>query len=233
MRSDGTQGPGITRKESTSCALCLVASLALVEPALGRLEKLGDTIEAQQYLLIAPTGEISYLFPALREVPIRALVALAVPLFVIGLYPAIRRLRRKGLDFLSAAGWALLLTGIGLLAGEYASRGEWVFMKRIGVRYLASAMLSVGAFLACRDRAYLAALGQGGFTWDLSSAVFWAALNRSVTATVPVPWYHHFDQEAGRGAPCWLVACLDLSVIAFFGWLRGSDLDPLGLYDEQ
>ncbi|MDD5448136.1 MAG: hypothetical protein PHO53_03075 [Actinomycetota bacterium] len=40
-----------------------VVALALIEPALDRLERLGDTLKAKQYLLIMPTGEISYLFP--------------------------------------------------------------------------------------------------------------------------------------------------------------------------
>jgi hypothetical protein len=211
-------------------ALSLVASLALIEPALGRLEKLGDTIEAKQYLLIAPTGEVAYLCPALREVPIRALTLLAIPLFMLGLYPAGRRLRREGLDLLSAVGWTLVATGLGLLVGEYASKGEWVLLRRVGMRYLALAMLSVGAFLGCRDRAYLSALGLGGFSWDLSSAIFWAALNRSPKANVPVPWYHHFEQEEAGGAPCWLVACVDLAALAYFAWVGRTDYDPFRVF---
>lgn len=219
-------------KWSPFFALCLVASLALIEPALGRLQKLGDTLEAKQYLLIAPTGEIAYLIPALREVPIRALAALAIPLMMLGLLPAVVRLKKKGLDFLSALGWTLVLTGLGLLVSEYASKAEWVLAKRIGVRYLALAMLSVGAFLSFRNRRYLAALGMGGFTWDLSSAIFWAVLQGDPSETVPVPWYHHFDEEEGRGAPCWAVACVDTSALAFFTWLSRSDYDPLNLFTD-
>lgn len=213
-------------------AIDLVIALALIEPAMGKLEKLGDTLSAKQYLLIMPTGEVSYLFPAVREVPVATLGAAGVIMLLIGLIPGVVRLRRKGLDGYTALGWAVVLTGLGLLAGEYASDGEWVFMQRIGVRYLASAMVAVGAVLCCRKRRFLAACGMGGFTWDLSSAIFWAAIKRDVRATVPVPWYHHFDQEEGRGAPCWLVALVDLAGIGFFTWLLGHDFDPLDFYDD-
>lgn len=211
-------------------ALSLVLSLALLEPALGRLEKLGDALESEQYLLICPTAELAYLFPALRSVPVLLLTSLAAPLLVAGLVPAFARLRRGGADPVSAAGLALVGTGLSLIAAEYAVRGQWVLARMIGARYLAMAMVAVGAFLGCRDRRYLAALGVGGFTWDLSSAVFWAVLNRSLAARVPVPWRHHFDSEEARGAPCWLVCVTDTCAIAFFSWLSRSETDPVGLF---
>lgn len=224
---------GAARRFTPLFAACTVAGLALIEPAMGKLEKLGDTLTAKQYLLIMPTGEISYLFPAVREVPVAALGAAGVGLLLLGLVPGFLRLRRKGLDAWTALGWAVVLSALGLLAAEYRSSGEWVFLRRIGVRYLASAMLAVGAVMCCRDRRYLATCGMGGFTWDLSSAIFWAALKRDVTATVPVPWYHHFDEEEGRGAPCWLVALVDVAGFSTFARLFNHDFDPLHFYDAE
>ncbi|MBU4194632.1 MAG: hypothetical protein KKE79_04050 [Actinobacteria bacterium] len=218
------------RKLAPFFAADLVVSFALIEPAMGRLEKLGDALGAKQYLLIMPSSEVAYLLPAVREVPISTLGLLGVFMLVLGLFPAVVRLRSKGPDRLSALGSSLLVLGAGLLAAEYGTRGEWVLFRRIGVRYLAFTMVAIGSFLCFRNRRYLAALGALGFTWDLSSAVFWAALKRDPSATVPVPWYHHFDQEEGRGAPCWLVALLDLCGIAFFAQLARSDFDPLGLF---
>jgi len=212
------------------CAISLVLSLAFIEPALGRLKKLGDTLKATQYLYIAPTGEISYFFPALREVPIGFLVCLSAPLFLIGIYPAYRRLIRNGLDRICALGWLLMFTGISILALEYQRRGEWV-IGTIGVRYLALTMISVGAFLGCRKRKFLATLGLGGFSWDLSSAIFWAYLNKNWRARVPVGWKHHFGDEEVLGAPCWLVTLVDLAGISFFSWVLRSEYDPLRLFD--
>ncbi|MHB8897082.1 MAG: hypothetical protein ACYC99_18175 [Candidatus Geothermincolia bacterium] len=235
MRGSGrgnAREPGWSRRFNPLFAIDLVIALALIEPAMGRLNKLGDTLTAKQYLLIMPTGEISYLIPAVREVPVAALGTAGVVMLLIGLVPGLLRLRRKGLDGWTALGWTIVLAGLGLLAGEYRSGGEWVFMRRIGVRYLASAMVAVGAVLCCRDRRFLATCGMGGFTWDLSSAIFWAAIKRDPGATVPVPWYHHFDEEEGRGAPCWLVALVDLAGLGFFTWLFGHDFDPLKFYDE-
>jgi len=222
------KGRGVLARLS---AASLVAGLALVEPAMARLETFGDTLEAKQYLFIMPTGEVSYFFPAVRDVSIRTAGSVGVGLILLGLAPAVARLRRKGLDRLSALGWVLYAAGAAMLAAEYSSRGEWVIMRRIGARYLAFAMLAVGAFLGARDRKFLATLGVMGFSWDLSSAIFWAWLQKDVTATVPVPWYHHFDQEEGRGAPCWAVALLDSSAIAYFSWLMRHDFDPFGVYD--
>lgn len=217
---------------SSLYAACLVAGFALVEPALGHLEKLGDTLEARQYLMIAPTGEVAYLFPALRSIRIRTLSAVSILLIAAGLLPGVWRLKKKGFDRYSMVGWILIVSGLLLMSAEYASKKEWVLFRLIGARYLALAAVAVGAFLSYRNRRYLAALGLGGFLWDLSSAVFWAVLKRSISATVPVPWRHHFDQEEGRGAPCWLVALLDSSAIAFFAWLARSDYDPLGLFED-
>lgn len=223
----------MNKKLAVLAAADMVASLALIEPAMGRLEKLGDALEAKQYLLIMPTGEIAHYFPPARELSVPMLGRLGALMMVAGLAPAVGRLRRKGLDGRSAAGWALVLTGMAMLAGEYASGGEWVLMRRIGARYLASAMVAVGSFLCVRDRTYLAALGIGGFTWDLSSAIFWARLRRDWRATVPVPWYHHFDQEEGRGAPCWLVALFDTGAILYFAWVARTRFDPLKIFDEE
>jgi len=231
-----TEDPGIesavvARRFAPFFALNIVVGLALIEPAMGHLKKLGDTLTAQQYLLIMPTGEVSYLVPAVREISVPALGFVGVLMLLVGLVPAVSRLRRKGLDGWSSLGWLLVLTGSGMMAGEYRSGGEWVLFKRIGARYLAMAMLAVGAVLACRDRRFLAACGMGGFTWDLSSAIFWAAIKRDPRATVPVPWYHHFDQEEGRGAPCWLVALVDLTAFSYFAWLSKHDFDPFRLFD--
>ena len=221
-------GGGVLTKLS---AASLVAGLALIEPAMARLEKFGDTLQAKQYLFIMPTGEVSYFFHGVRDVSIRAAGSAGIGMVLLGLVPAVARLRRKGLDGLSALGWALYLTAAVMLTAEYSSRGEWVIMRRIGVRYLSFAMLAVGAFLANRYRKFLATLGLGGFTWDLSSAILWAWLKKDITATVPVPWYHHFDQEEGRGAPCWAVMLLDTSAIAYFSWLMRHDFDPFHVYD--
>jgi len=220
---------GITKLSAAS----LVAGLALIEPAMARLEKFGDTLEAKQYLFIMPTGELSYFVPAVRDVSIRAAGSAGVGMVLLGLLPAVARARRKGLDGLSALGWALYLTAAVMLTWGYSSRGEWVLMRRIGTRYLSFAMLAVGAFLGNRDRRFLATLGVLGFTWDLSSAIFWAWLKKDVTATVPVPWYHHFDQEEGRGAPCWAVCLLDSSAILYFSWLMRHDFDPFRVYDRD
>ncbi|MDD5448137.1 MAG: hypothetical protein PHO53_03080 [Actinomycetota bacterium] len=122
---------------------------------------------------------------------------------MLGLVPGIWKLKSKGLDFLSALGWLLVAVGATIVAAEYHARAEWVILRRIGARYMAFTMIAVGSFLACRDRSFLATLGLGGFIWDLSSAVFWAALRKNPRATVPVPWYHHFEQEEGAGAPRW------------------------------
>jgi len=173
---------------------------------MGRLEKLGDALEAKQYLFIMPTGEIAYLVPALREVPVSAVGLVGLLLLLVGVFPAARRFKEKGADSLSALGLGIFATGCAMMASEYVSKGEWVFW-RVGVRYLASR-----------------------FIWDLSSAVFWACLERDPGATVPVPWCHHFDQREGRGAPCWLVALLDTLGVAFFAWMAGSDFDPLKIF---
>lgn len=210
----------------------MVASLALLEPALGRLEKLGDALTSKQYLLIMPTGEIAHLVPPARKIPVKVLGWMGTAMILAGLAPAAARLRRQGLDRWSAAGWSLVLGGLGMMGGEYASGGEWVLFGRIGARYLASAMVAVGSFLCLRNRTYLATLGIGGFTWDLSSAIFWAWKQKNLKATVPVPWYHHFDQEEGRGAPCWLVMLADLSAIAYFVWVSRTDYDPFKLFVE-
>jgi hypothetical protein len=230
-REDVSIKPRPARRLAPLFAASVVAGLALIEPAMGRLEKLGDTLTAKQYLLIMPTGEVSYLFPAVREVPVPALGAAGVILLLVGLFPGIARLRRKGLDGWTALGWMVVLTALTLLGSEHRSKGEWVLFRRIGVRYLASAMFAVGAMLCCRDRRFLATCGIGGFTWDLSSAIFWAAVKRDPRATVPVPWYHHFDEKEGRGAPCWLVAMVDLAGLGFFTWLLRHDFDPLDFYD--
>lgn len=214
-------------------ALCTVVGLALIEPALGHLERLGDTLEAKQYLLIMPAGEISYLFPSTRDLSVPMLGRLGCLLVLAGMVPAVRRFRRKGLDALSATGWALIAAGSAIVSLEYVADAEWVLFRRIGVRYLAFAMLAVGSFLGCRDRRYLSALGTGGFTWDLSSAIFWAAIKKDVTASVPVPWYHHFDQEEGRGAPCWLVAIADACAIIYFSWVARTDYDPFRVLDRD
>lgn len=236
MQGSTQAGPGskhdLTRRLSPLFAMNIVVGLALIEPAMGGLEKLGDTLTAKQYLLIMPTGEVSYLFPAVREVPVPVLGSVGSVMLLIGLIPAIMRLRRKGLDGWTALGWTVVLTGLGLLAAEYRSKGEWVLFRRIGVRYLASAMVAVGAVLACRDRRFLAACGMGGFAWDLSSAIFWSVLKRDPRATVPVPWYHHFDEEEGRGAPCWLVALVDVAMFGYFAWLSKHDFDPFKFYDD-
>ncbi|HEY5527397.1 MAG TPA: hypothetical protein VIK02_07440 [Candidatus Anoxymicrobiaceae bacterium] len=232
MTADSTSGSDPIRRLAPLFAIDLVVALALIEPAMGRLKKLGDTLTAKQYLLIMPTGEVSYLIPAVRDVSVPALGAIGAVMLFIGLVPAVQRLRKKGLDAWSALGWIVVLTGLGLLAGEYASKGEWVFMRRIGVRYLASAMVAVGAVLACRDRRFLATCGMGGFAWDLSSAIFWSVLKRDPRATVPVPWFHHFDEEEGRGAPCWLVALVDIAMFSYFAWLSKHDFDPFKFYDE-
>ncbi|MBU4174236.1 MAG: hypothetical protein KKB90_01050 [Actinobacteria bacterium] len=208
----------------------LVVSFALIEPAMGRLEKLGDALEAKQYLRIMPTGEVAHLFPALREVPVSKMGLVGVFMLVLGLIPAAVRIRRKGLDRLSALGSSLVVLGAGLLAAEYGTRREWVLLGRIGVRYLALTMVAIGSFLCFRNRRYLATMGVGGFTWDLSSALFWGVLKRDPAATVPVPWYHHFDQEEGRGAPCWLVALVDMCGIVLFAKLARSDFDPLDVF---
>jgi hypothetical protein len=210
-------------------AACVVAALAFIEPAMGRLEKLGDALEAKQYLFIMPTGEIAYLVPALREVPVSAVGLVGLLLLLVGVFPAARRFKEKGADSLSALGLGIFATGCAMMASEYVSKGEWVFW-RVGVRYLASTMIALGSFLCYRNRRYLAVLGIGGFIWDLSSAVFWACLERDPGATVPVPWCHHFDQREGRGAPCWLVALLDTLGVAFFAWMAGSDFDPLKIF---
>jgi hypothetical protein len=166
MQGSTQAGPGskhdLTRRLSPLFAMNIVVGLALIEPAMGGLKKLGDTLTAKQYLLIMPTGEVSYLFPAVREVPVPVLGSVGSVMLLIGLIPAIMRLRRKGLDGWTALGWTVVLTGLGLLAAEYRSKGEWVLFRRIGVRYLASAMVAVGAVLACRDRRFLAACGMGG-----------------------------------------------------------------------
>lgn len=221
-------------KKSTAviCAADMVLSLALLEPYLGRLEKLGDALTSKQYLLIMPTGEVAQLVPAAREIRVALLGKAGAAMMLAGLIPAAARLRQNGLDRWSAGGSSLVLAGLGMMAGEYASGGEWVLAGRIGARYLASAMIAVGSFLCLRNRAYLSTLGIGGFTWDLSSAIFWAWHSRSLKATVPVPWYHHFDQEEGRGAPCWLVMLMDLSAIAYFGWVSRTDYDPLRAFVE-
>lgn len=223
----------MNRKLAALFGADMVVALALIEPAMGRLERLGDALEAKQYLLIMPTGELAYLFPPAREWPVPLLGKIGCGMLAAGLLPALYRLRRKGLDRPSAAGWAMVLAGSAMMAAEYLSGGEWVLFRRIGARYLASAMIAVGSFLGVRDRAYLAALGIGGFSWDLSSAVFWARLRGSWRATVPVPWYHHFDQEEGRGAPCWLVALADTCGILYFIWVARSRMDPLRLFDEE
>lgn len=220
----------ILRRLAPLFAIDLVVSLALIEPAMGRLEKFGDALEAKQYLLIMPSGEVAYLVPAVRELSVPKAGLLGVFMLLLGLVPAAARLRAIGLDRLSALGSSLVVLGVGLLAVEYGTDSEWVLFRRIGARYLAFAMLAIGSFLCFRDRRYLAALGTLGFTWDLSSALFWAALTRNPSANVPVPWYHHFDQEEGRGAACWLVALVDLCAIAFFARLARSEFDPLGLF---
>lgn len=223
----------MNRKLAVLSGLDMVIALALIEPAMGRLEKLGDALEAKQYLLIMPTGEVAYLFPPARELSVPMLGRVGAAMLAAGLLPALGRLRRKGLDRLSTLGWSMVLAGTAMLVSEYRSGGEWVLFGRIGARYLASAMVAVGSFLCVRDRTYLATLGMGGFTWDLSSAIFWARLRGSWRATVPVPWYHHFDQEEGRGAPCWLVALLDACGIAYFAWVSSSRFDPFRLFDEE
>lgn len=223
---------GLIRRLSPLFAIDLAASLALLEPALGRLRKLGDALDAKQYLFIMPAGEVAYLVPAAREASVPAMGVAGAVMLLIGLLPAARRLKSKGLDRWSALGWLLVSSGLVMLASEYATKGEWVLFRRIGARYLAFAFVSVGSFLAFRDRRFLATLGMAGFTWDLSSAVFWAWLQRDPRATVPVPWYHHFDEEAGRGAPCWLVALADLSGILYCSWLYGHDFDPLRLFED-
>lgn len=224
--------PGLDeiRPSSALFACSTVAGLALVEPAMGRLDRLGDALEAEQYLFIMPAGELAYIIPALRGLPVSALGILGSLLLLVGLVPAVARLRRRGIDAWSALGWSLIAVGIFVLATEYASHGEWVLPGRIGARYLAFAMLAVGSFLCYRNRQYLATLGMGGFIWDLSSAVFWSFLRKDIRATVPVPWYHHFDREEGRGAPCWLVMAFDLVALSFFAWVFASDFDPLNLF---
>lgn len=229
---DSLLEPRTTSKLIPASAACMVAGLALIEPAMARLEKLGETLEAKQYLFIMPTGELSYFFPSVRQVSVSSAGRAGIGLVLLGFLPAVSRLRKKGLDAWTSLGWALFLFASGLLVSEYKARGEWVLMRRIGVRYLAFAMLSVGAFLTSRSRRFLAMLGIGGFTWDLSSAIFWAVLKKDITATVPVPWYHHFDQEEGRGAPCWCVYIVDASAILFFSWLMRHDFDPLEFYDD-
>ena len=232
-REDGERGASVGAGGAIiPWAASLVVGLAFIEPAMARLERLGDTLEAKQYLFIMPTGELSYLLPAVRQVPVPALGIAGAALVLGGLMPAVARLRAKGVDGWSATGWALFILGAGLLLAEYGSGGEWVFARRIGARYLAFTFLALGAFLGCRSRRFLAMLGVMGFCWDLSSAVFWAALRKDLRATVPVPWYHHFDQEEGRGAPCWAVCLVDSAGIGFFAWLMRHDFDPLDFYDD-
>lgn len=215
---------------SALCALSLVLSLMLIEPKLGRVERLGDLLESEQYLFIAPTGELAYFIPVTRRVSTSWAAAVSLPLFLLGLIPAASRVKKKGLDFHSAAGLTLMSVGLFAMGAEYAAKREWVLAGRIGARYLAMSMVSVGAFLICRDRRFLAALGAGGFTWDLSSALFWAYLSGSPGARVPVPWRHHFGDEEAMGAPCWQVALLDAAAIRFFVWIDRSRFDPLRLF---
>jgi hypothetical protein len=222
-----------TKRHAPFFALNTVVALALLEPTVARLEKLGDTLTAKQYLFIMPTGEVSYFFPSVRDISIPALGIAGIFMLFIGLIPAVARLRRKGLDGWSALGWALLATGVVMLSAEYRSKGEWVLFDRIGARYLAFTFISLGAILGSRDKRYYATCGLGGFSWDLSSAIFWAWLQKDPRATVPVPWHHHFDQGEGAGAPCWLVALADSSMLGYFNWMRKHDLDPLRVFDVE
>jgi len=177
---------GGVRRLAPLFALDLVVSLALIEPAMGRLQKFGDTLNAKQYLLIMPAGEAAYLLPAIRGLSVPKAGILGIFMLAAGLVPGVVRLRRKGLDGLSAVGSSLVVLGAGLLAAEYGTRGEWVLLRRIGVRYLAFAMVAVGSFLCFRNRRYLAALGALGFAWDLSSAFFWAAVTRDGPLVPPL-----------------------------------------------
>lgn len=231
---DNGRGGELSRlgKFSPLFAMSTVVGLALIEPAMGQLEKLGDTLEAKQYLFIMPTGEISYLLPAVRQIPVHTMGLLGAAMLLVGLIPAAARLRKKGLDGWSALGWFLVVTGFALLASEYRARGEWMLFRRFGVRYLAFTMIVIGSFLAFRYKRYLVTYGIAGFNWDLSSAVFWAALQRDPRATVPTGWYHHFDREEGRGGPCWLIGLVDLLGLTFFLWLAGNEFDPLRLFED-
>lgn len=169
---------GTPSRFSPFFAACIVAGLAMIEPALGRLEKLGDTLGAKQYLLIMPTGELSYLFPRLRTVSVRKLGIAGCVMLSAGLIPAVARLRRKGMDLIAALGWSMVASAAVMVVAEYNARAEWVVLRRIGARYLAFAMYAVGSFLGCRDRRFLATLGLGGFTWDLSSAISHRSITR-------------------------------------------------------
>lgn len=214
-------------------ATFIALSLAMVEPALGRLKKLGETLTAKQYLFIAPSGEVAYLIPGVRDVPVSRLVETSFPIFLIGVLPGLKRMASEKHDRLSCIGALLVALGAALLIVEYSMKKEMVILGRIGLRYLAMAQIAVGSFFMTRNRRYLSTLGICGFTWDISSAIFWAALNRSLNANVPVGWYHHFDQEQGRGAPCWLVIIIDMIGLAAFASLRYSRKNPLGIFTDE
>ncbi|MDD5749019.1 MAG: hypothetical protein PHP64_08285 [Actinomycetota bacterium] len=219
---------------SPAFAVCTVAGLALIEPEMGHLDKLGDTTVAKQYLLIMPTGEISWFFPKVRNISVRSMARAGILLLLAGLIPAIKRLRKKGVDEWSSIGWALVVAGAIILLAEHKARGEWTILGRIGVRYLAFTMIGVGSFLGSRDRRFLATLSLGGLLWDISSAIFWAWLKRNPGATIPVAWHHHFDQDdEGSGSPCWQVMLLDSFGIVFFAWLMRHDFDPFEIFDRQ
>ncbi|GEM_PF-1299909 len=223
----------LLKPRPTLNAAFVALSLAMIEPALGRLKKLGDTLTAKQYLFIAPSGEVAYFFPHLREIPISRLALASFLVFFTGVLPGLRRLAREKHDALSRSGAVVVALGAALLVSEYVMKKELVILRRIGLRYLAMATIAVGSFLMTRDRKYLSTLGICGFTWDISSAIFWSALNKSLRANVPVGWYHHFDEKQGSGVPCWLVIIVDLAGLAAFISLRFSKNNPLGIFLDE
>ena len=211
--------------------ICYVLGLALIEPVLGHLEKMGDLLTSKQYLFIAPAGEVAYALPSVRRVPLRYLKFLGLALMTVGVIPPLSSISEGGLDHLECMGLATLISSLGAIYVEYVAKGEWIFGRGWAVRYLSLPASGLGAFAAHRSRKYLASMGMASLVWDISSAIFWAAHERDINARVPVPYRGDFQEKAKMGVPCWQVFLVDLSGICFFFWLSRGKRDPLGLFN--
>lgn len=196
----------------------LPLGLLLIEPLLEGLTTIGDTLSAQQYIRVCPLGELTYVFPALRPIPLGIPALIAVFLFFIALVPLVETWQGT---MRYRAGIILLAAGVLLLSLEQFLHARWT-LGPVMVRYaFAMSAVAMGPVVALMSRSYLGSLGLVAFLWDISSAIFWSFVKGSVWTPLPVPYFGKYS-GAVSGPPALVPIALDSIMIIFWIWFLST-----------
>ena len=195
-------------------AVFYVLGMLLLEPALERkapVKYLSDITNSYQYLVICPLGELVHFFPQLGRIQTAHLAMVGIGLILISsgfclCFFENKRICRLGI-------YLMLISGSILLA-EFFSKKVF-YLGPAQLRYLAMNGYGLGLFLLLRERKFLATMIIMAGLWDISSAIFWAWINKDIFVHLPVPYWGRLEEKAG-GAPA-LVPILIDSLLVFLG----------------